>query len=352
MEEAREEPSLNHVVRVAKASGQMVELRPAVASSELLSVLRQRVAAALNTLEQLVSLLHAGSELLDDSLSIAVQCSLLEKPGPIEVTVVQRPCRARPDEYEDYIEPPPDQSTAYARPIKHGLEFPKPQGININMMPFRMGDKSSLPEDLHQYWDMIYLCTDRAERGKIAFLTIQEGRVEQGECQRRPGLHVESPKVLMSSGGSLEEHMHPWGISLGWRRKGGLYMGSNVGNSCRIWNRKLISPEAIVGPLGSVEHLRECLGEGEMMQADQLWWLTDLTPHESLPMDQSVHRQYFRLVTSSVGVWYTQHNTPNPLGIEPDPEITKVVTHNKFHEADGLLQEEEGSAVEPAHTAD
>jgi hypothetical protein len=338
MEETRDDLSLNQLVRVAKASGQIVELRPTVSSSELLLVLRQRVAAALHTLEPQVSLLYAGRELMDDSLSIAEQCPL-ESQGPIEVTLVQRPCRARPHEYQDHIGPPENDQMAYARPFKHGQEFPEPRGININMMPFRMGDKSSLPEDLYQYWPMISLCTDRDERGKIGFLTIQESQVEQGQSQRRPGLHVESPKVLMNSGGSLEEIMHPWGISLGWRRKGGLYMGSNVSNSCRIWNCKLTDPEAIVGPLGSVEHLRECLGEGDIMEAGQLWWLTDLTPHESLPMEQSVHRQYFRLVTSSVGMWYEQHNTANPLGIVPDPQITQVVAHNKFHEADGLLQE-------------
>jgi len=293
---------------------------------------------------------------MDDSLSIAEQCAL-QSPGPSEVTItlIQRPCRARPHEYQDYIEHPPPDHMAYARPFKC-FEFPEPQGININMMPFRMGDQNSLPTDLHQYWNMIETCTMRDQRGKIGFLTIQESQVEEGESQRRPGLHVEAPKVIMSVGGVLEEQVHPWGMHFGWRKIGGLYMGSNVGNSCRIWNRKLINPEAIVGPLGSVEHLRECLGEGENMQAGQLWWLTDLTPHESLPMEQSVHRQYFRLVTSSVGMWYAQHNTPNPLGIEPDPEITQVVTHNKFHEEDGPVQEEGGASTpckkEPAHTAD
>ena len=54
------------------------------------------------------------------------------------------------------------------------------------------------------------------------------------------------------------------------------------------------------------------------------------TPHESLPLQERTFRQFFRLVTSEVSVWYKDHSTPNPLDITPDPAVTKTVIGNKF----------------------
>mmetsp|Transcript_2828 Transcript_2828/g.7161 ORF Transcript_2828/g.7161 Transcript_2828/m.7161 type:complete len:93 (-) Transcript_2828:223-501(-) len=54
-----------------------------------------------------------------------------------------------------------------------------------------------------------------------------------------------------------------------------------------------------------------------------------MTPHESLPLRAGTARQYFRLVTREVLIWYTQHSTPNPLGIHP-PEDVRLVHFNKF----------------------
>ena len=59
------------------------------------------------------------------------------------------------------------------------------------------------------------------------------------------------------------------------------------------------------------------------------------TPHESLPLREATFRQFFRIVTSNVSLWYRDHSTPNPLGVEPDPEITRTVVGDKFSE-DGV----------------
>mmetsp|Transcript_41262 Transcript_41262/g.95603 ORF Transcript_41262/g.95603 Transcript_41262/m.95603 type:complete len:88 (-) Transcript_41262:182-445(-) len=56
-----------------------------------------------------------------------------------------------------------------------------------------------------------------------------------------------------------------------------------------------------------------------------------MTPHESLPLRAGTARQYFRLVTREVLIWYTQHSTPNPLGIHP-PEDVRLVHFNKFED--------------------
>ena len=45
----------------------------------------------------------------------------------------------------------------------------------------------------------------------------------------------------------------------------------------------------------------------------------------------SFRRQYFRLVTSEVSVWYEEHSTPNPIGIKP-PDSVKIIKGNKFEQ--------------------
>ena len=64
-----------------------------------------------------------------------------------------------------------------------------------------------------------------------------------------------------------------------------------------------------------------------------MYWMTDQTPHESLPMKEDTYRQFFRLVTSKVSLWFQDHSTPNPNGVKPDPEITKIVSGSKFSDA-------------------
>ena len=41
-------------------------------------------------------------------------------------------------------------------------------------------------------------------------------------------------------------------------------------------------------------------------------------------------RQFFRLVTGPVSLWYQDHSTTNPLGVKPDPKVTKIVAGDKF----------------------
>ena len=42
-----------------------------------------------------------------------------------------------------------------------------------------------------------------------------------------------------------------------------------------------------------------------------------------------------RTPTYQVSLWYTDHSTPNPFGVVPDPHVTRVVVGDKFSE-DGV----------------
>jgi hypothetical protein len=74
--------------------------------------------------------------------------------------------------------------------------FPPSKGLAVNMLPFIMGDKESLPEDLKPYYKLIELCcVEKTQDGKVCYLTLQESDVTAGQAQRRPGLHIEAPPL-------------------------------------------------------------------------------------------------------------------------------------------------------------
>lgn len=202
------------------------------------------------------------------------------------------------------------------------IKFPQPTGKMINMMPFIIGMKDSLPKEYHSYWPMIKSCPiDQREFGRIGFLSVRESLVKIGQCQSRPGIHTERPSCQTAWGGPWGGVHHPVKAN----RFSGIFMASNTPNSCRIWDALVDKP----GHLGDISHIKYLFPDNKshMMEENTLYWLTDQTPHESIPLQSSNLRQWFRLVTSNVGIWYRQHSTENPLGIEPR---CKTIEENKF----------------------
>ena len=112
------------------------------------------------------------------------------------------------------------------------VQFPKPTDININMMPFVMArrfNETKLPKYLQSYWDKIIKhCIMYDEVGKIGYLTVHESYVNKGMSQRRPGIHTESPGVLMIKDGQgyLTPYVH-WAF--------GRAMGGNTFFGCLNW---------------------------------------------------------------------------------------------------------------------
>ena len=161
--------------------------------------------------------------------------------------------------------------------------------------------------------------------------------------QRRPGLHTESPRVGLLKRSKGEAEYFPvfdrgfWGhgVAKCYLKLGGIYMASNVGNSCKVWNYHILRPDGtysdVVGSHGDIEHPREFLpANNEVMEANTLYWITDRTPHEALLLIEGTYRQFFRLVTGEVSFWFQDHSTKNPLGIVPDPKFTRILKGSKF----------------------
>jgi hypothetical protein len=188
------------------------------------------------------------------------------------------------------------------------VNFPNPSGVAINMMPFIYGDKNSLPGQYRQYHDLAMSCKMKEEIGKVCYLTVSENWAVAGNSHRRSGIHTEArPNIRWGGGG--------WG---GTDRSAGIYIASTVANTTRLWDAK----DYDMGEGGSLEHKKEYYPEnGILLNANQLAWMTDVTPHESVPVKETVFRQFFRLVSSNIGAWFKEKNTFNSLGVMPTAPI-------------------------------
>ena len=231
--------------------------------------------------------------------------------------------------------------------------------LYVNMLPFNLCDKNTLPDCLMQYWDIIEICTKKIRQTKkeCAYLTIDERPVTSGHSQRRAGVHTESPSILPifkigeennnnnnnnyrveylakeKNGSWVPGAEHHWGSGMLMRRDqiiGGIYMVSNVDNSTAVWNHYINDMHGeVIGPYGDLEHVRSLLKKpSKLLKKGELVWMTDKTPHESLPLKHNEKRQYFRLVCGDVSAWFSNHSTKNPkFNVE---DHVRIVDGNKF----------------------
>ena len=56
-----------------------------------------------------------------------------------------------------------------------------------------------------------------------------------------------------------------------------------------------------------------------------MYWFTDCTPFEWVPLKYTTFVQMFQLVTGDVALWFEDYYTQNPLGVVPDPTKTLTV---------------------------
>jgi len=172
------------------------------------------------------------------------------------------------------------------------------------MMPIIFGDKKSVP--CRQYLELIENCD--FEKGSTVYLTVKESIVEKNKTHRRKGIHTDATKIGSWGG--------PWG------GKRGIYLTSNDG-LCRLWNEETYN----VDNHGSL--LEKPKSKEIKCESNILYWISDRTPHESLPANSSHYRQWFRLVGPDIFGWFEEHSTKNPFGVKPQAKIIKT---NKFNE--------------------
>jgi hypothetical protein len=225
-------------------------------------------------------------------------------------------------------------------------------------MPFDLFNlEKSLPSYLYGYIHIIKKCRKYIKshvemkkgilkdpediKHRIAYLTVDERPVhEVGRSQRREGLHVESPGAMRSEEIIEKNHYtteldyyHHWGFGRvsGEYLVGGIFLVSNMSHSTAVWNSRVHDTFGdVIAKHGGLERCRSVLGEPKVLNAGELVWITDRTPHESLPLrDISRNRQFFRLVVGEISYWFTDHNTPNPTGFQV-PSSVPIIQGNKF----------------------
>lgn len=251
--------------------------------------------------------------------------------------------------------------------------------LYVNMMPFDLFDPfGTLPENLYGYVPIIEACRKQTQgyvdtiqlkkppgfhmrdprklidvskvnditmKHRIAYLTVDERPTLPGHSQRRGGVHVESPGAMREKEvGDKSKYTpdlcfyHPWGLGRAQEEflDGGIFICSNISDSTAIWKCRIHDTFGdIIGAHGSLERMRDILGPADYrVPAGELVWLSDRTPHESLPLpplpnNQMHNRQFFRLVVGEIGFWFSQHNTVNPTGF-PLPAHVPVIDSNKF----------------------
>ena len=215
--------------------------------------------------------------------------------------------------------------------------------VHVNMLPFVMGDAASLPDDCRHYFGLVDRCLEvlpPAAAAQVGYLTIDEGWVEEATSQRRPGAHTDGFRVEACAaraagheGRVIDEQQfnYVWGGGVmchGGLVEGGIFLCSSVANTTRIWD--CVLPPELIGASGDIEHLRADLEAGctsSLLDRNQLVWMTDRTPHESLPPPSRTFRRFFRLVAGPIDVWYAAHSTPNPRCA---PAARAIALYDKF----------------------
>lgn len=182
------------------------------------------------------------------------------------------------------------------------IDFPRFTGRRLMMLPFDVEDPDSLhPAQVGGYAPIVFALLAQVEhRPGVGYLTIDEGLVEAGTTQRRPGLHVDGCGAYGGGGGYARE-------------------GMILAASCDpplLYDVEAAAPSAE----GDCEHERGRLGTPLDMRAGEAWWCASHCVHESQPMSQPMSqtgpRQFLRISLPSDAAFHWPY-TPNIMGVQP-----------------------------------
>jgi hypothetical protein len=182
------------------------------------------------------------------------------------------------------------------------LTFPEFSGTRCLMMPYIQGDPDSIPDSYAAYREIV--ASTYLDRGAVGFLTIDESRAVQGSPHR--GAHSKFGRALHTEVGVRPfSGAYVWGGG-GWGRSARvtldpdveILLANNLDGSCAVWDA--VHPDTSVdGDIGDKAHLYP-LSEATLMRAADVHRIGILTPHESLPVDEDIDRQFLRIVGSGV----------------------------------------------------
>jgi hypothetical protein len=218
------------------------------------------------------------------------------------------------------------------------IEFPVFTGVRCLMMPYLQGEPDSMPAGYAAYRDIV--STVFLRKGEVGFLTIDESLAKAGTPHR--GARARYPRALHTEAGIVRE-VYCWGSeyrpqSYGWGQSpvppcygwgdrppvptwGGrravtldrdvrILIASNLADTCAVWNAEHedTSDDGDIGHLADEYPYRDAV----LLAAGEVREIGILTPHESLPVQHDVQRQFLRIVGAGVH-GREPYFTENPL---------------------------------------
>jgi len=198
--------------------------------------------------------------------------------------------------------------------IKHHITFPGFSGIRCLMMPYIQGNPDSVPEEYRAGYGAI-LASVFSQKGELGFLTIDESLATKGVPHR--GTRSKYGRALHTEVGILPDKVYAWGGG-SWAgspqvtvdRDVRVLLANNVDNSCAIWDEER-DHTSVDGDIGDLAN-QYPYETATLMRAGEVHEIGILTPHESLPVNQDVKRQFLRIVSSGVH-GREPYFTENPL---------------------------------------
>lgn len=194
------------------------------------------------------------------------------------------------------------------------ITFPRFTGLRCLMMPYIQGDPASVPDAYRSYAEIIRSCF--VNKGDIGYLTIDESVAIKGIPHR--GARSRTSRALHTEAGRHPDKIYVWGDGGGWGKSHRVTLDGNVevlfannlDDSCALWDTTHENT-SIDGDIGH-EAAQYPYSNATIMKAGELHRIGILTPHESLPVKETVKRQFLRIVSAGVH-GRESYFTVNPL---------------------------------------
>lgn len=181
------------------------------------------------------------------------------------------------------------------------ISFPEYNGVRCLMMPYIQGEPDSVPDEYATYSDVIREVFIR--KGDIGYLTIDESVAHAGKPHR--GAHSKTNRALHTEVGRVPGRLYCWGGG-GWGRRHRVtlerdvqvLLANSLDDSCATWDAEH-EDTSIDGDIGHVADVYP-YGQASLMKAGEVRRIGILTPHESLPVKETMRRQFLRIIGSGV----------------------------------------------------
>ncbi len=189
------------------------------------------------------------------------------------------------------------------------ITFPEFSNVRCLMMPYIQGDTTSVPDVYLSYRDIID--TVFVRKGDIGFLTIDESVAVEGKPHR--GTRAKYARALHTEVGRPPGYVYwCWGGKLNviLDRDVRILLANNLDDSCAVWDAEH-EDTSVDGDIGHVADDYP-YSDATFLKAGEVHEIGILTPHESLPVRETVRRQFLRIISSGVH-GREEYFTRNPL---------------------------------------